>query len=198
MKKIVLATHNPGKVNELRHLLSMHQYQVIAQSAFQIQEVTETGLTFIENALLKARHASAMTGLAAIADDSGLCVAALGGDPGIYSARYSGVNADDATNNQKLLSELNNIPFEQRQAYYYCALVYLRHKNDPTPIICESRWSGVILTEPQGCNGFGYDPLFYLPEHHCTAADLSAADKNKISHRGQALQSLLKTLRHYG
>lgn len=198
MKKIVLATHNKGKVKELQALLIAQNYAIIPQSDYQVTEAAETGSTFVENALIKARHATTMTGLPAIADDSGLSVQALGGAPGIYSARYAGLNANDTHNNEKLLANLTNIPTEKRQAYFYCALVYLRHQHDPTPIICEGKWHGIILTHPQGNNGFGYDPLFYIPEINCTAADLSREEKSKISHRGQALRSLLKALQHHG
>lgn len=198
MKKIVLATHNQGKVNELHDLLFDQGYAVVSQRDYDAPEADETGLTFIENALIKARHAAAFTGLPAMSDDSGLAVMALNGSPGIYSARYAGENANDQNNNEKLLQTLTDVPANKRQAYFYCALVYLRHENDPTPIVCEGKWNGIILTNPQGKNGFGYDPLFYIPELGCTAAELTREQKSRFSHRGQALQLMIKALHQYG
>ncbi|WP_392560347.1 XTP/dITP diphosphatase [Orbus mooreae] len=194
MKKIVLATNNQGKVKELQELLASAGFNVVAQSEYQVPDADETGLTFIENAIIKARHTAALTGLPAIADDSGLAVDALGGAPGIYSARYSGEGATDQKNNQKLLEALSNVPPEKRTAYFYCALVFMRHANDPTPIICLGKWNGTILNAPSGQGGFGYDPLFYVPELGCSAADLTREHKSKISHRGQALTELMKKL----
>ena len=194
MKKIVLATNNQGKVRELQNLLANAGFDVVAQSEFNVPDADETGLTFIENAILKARHAAQLTGLPAIADDSGIAVDALGGAPGIYSARYSGENANDQRNNQKLLGELKNVPNDKRTAYFYCALVFMRHANDPTPIICLGKWNGVILHEMHGNGGFGYDPLFFIPELNCTAAELSREQKSLISHRGQALKQMLEKL----
>lgn len=195
MQKIVLATNNQGKVNELQTLLANAGFDIIAQSQFNIPDADETGLTFIENALLKARHTAKLTGLPAIADDSGLAVDALGGQPGIYSARYAGEHSNDKSNNQKLLKALQNIPKEKRTAYFYCALVFMRHENDPTPIICLGKWDGLILNEEQGDGGFGYDPLFYVPELGCTAAQLTKEQKSQISHRGQALKQLIAKIK---
>lgn len=195
MQKIVLATNNQGKVNELQTLLANAGFDIIAQSQFNIPDADETGLTFIENALLKARHTAKLTGLPAIADDSGLAVDALDGQPGIYSARYAGEHGNDKSNNQKLLKALQNIPKEKRTAYFYCALVFMRHENDPTPIICLGKWDGLILNEEQGDGGFGYDPLFYVPELGCTAAQLTKEQKSQISHRGQALKQLIAKIK---
>ncbi|OCG18074.1 non-canonical purine NTP pyrophosphatase, RdgB/HAM1 family [Gilliamella sp. HK2] len=195
MQKIVLATNNQGKVNELQRLLADAGFDIVAQSQFNVPDANETGLTFIENAILKARHTAKLTGLPAIADDSGLSVDALGGQPGIYSARYAGEHGNDQSNNQKLLDALNNVPKEKRTAYFYCALVFMRHENDPTPIICLGKWHGLILTEAQGDGGFGYDPLFYVPELGCTAAQLTKEQKSQISHRGQALKQLISKIK---
>ncbi|MFQ0995393.1 XTP/dITP diphosphatase [Gilliamella sp. BG2] len=195
MQKIVLATNNQGKVNELQTLLANAGFDIIAQNQFNIPDADETGLTFIENALLKARHTAKLTGLSAIADDSGLAVDALDGQPGIYSARYAGEHGNDKSNNQKLLKALQNIPKEKRTAYFYCALVFMRHENDPTPIICLGKWDGLILNEEQGDGGFGYDPLFYVPELGCTAAQLTKEQKSQISHRGQALKQLIEKIK---
>ncbi|MDF7666338.1 RdgB/HAM1 family non-canonical purine NTP pyrophosphatase [Orbaceae bacterium ESL0727] len=192
--KIVLATNNQGKVRELQNLLADAGFNIVAQSEFNVPDADETGLTFVENALLKARHTAKLTGLPSIADDSGLVVEALAGAPGIYSARYAGEHGDDKRNNQKLLQALADVPDHARQAYFYCALVFLRHENDPTPIICLGKWNGVILRAEQGVGGFGYDPLFYIPELGCTAAELSREAKSQISHRGQALKQLMAQL----
>lgn len=197
-QKIVLATNNQGKVKELQNLLAEAGFDVVAQSEFAVPDADETGLTFVENAILKARHTAKLTGLPAIADDSGICVDILGGAPGIYSARYGnedGLGTSDAKNNQKLLSALSGIPVAQRSAYFYCALVFMRHEDDPTPIICLGKWNGVILEEAHGEGGFGYDPLFFVPELKCTAAQLSREHKSQISHRGQALKLLLAQLK---
>ncbi|OCG32811.1 non-canonical purine NTP pyrophosphatase, RdgB/HAM1 family [Gilliamella sp. Fer2-1] len=195
MQKIVLATNNQGKVNELQRLLADAGFDIVAQSQFNVPDANETGLTFIENAILKARHTAKLTGLPAIADDSGLSVDALGGQPGIYSARYAGEHGNDQSNNQKLLDALKNVPKEKRTAYFYCALVFMRHENDPTPIICLGKWHGLILNEAQGDGGFGYDPLFYVPELGCTAAQLTKEQKSQISHRGQALKQLISKIK---
>lgn len=195
MQKIVLATNNQGKVNELENLLADAGFNVVAQSEFNVPDADETGLTFVENAILKARHTAKLTGLPAIADDSGLAVDALHGEPGIYSARYAGEHGNDKSNNQKLLQALTDVPDEKRTAYFYCALVFMRHESDPTPIICLGRWDGIILREEQGNSGFGYDPLFYVPEQGCTAAELTRENKSQISHRGQALRQLLQKLK---
>lgn len=195
MQKIVLATNNQGKVNELKSLLADAGFNIVAQSEFNVPDADETGLTFVENAILKARHTAKLTGLPAIADDSGLAVNALDGAPGIYSARYAGEHGNDKSNNQKLLQALADIPQEKRTAYFYCALVFMRHENDPTPIICLGRWDGIILREEHGEGGFGYDPLFYVPAQGCTAAELTREHKSQISHRGQALSQLLGKLK---
>lgn len=195
MQKIVLATNNQGKVNELQNLLVDAGFNVVAQKEFNVPDVDETGLTFIENAILKARHTAKFTRLPAIADDSGLVVNALNGAPGIYSARYAGEHGNDGSNNQKLLQELKNVPNEKRTAYFYCALAFMRHENDPTPIICLGKWNGIILNETRGDGGFGYDPLFYVPELNCSAAELTKEHKSQISHRGQALKQLIAKIK---
>ena len=195
MKKIVLASNNKGKVREFGEMLSTLNMEVVPQATFNIEDADETGLTFVENAIIKARHASAIAGLPAIADDSGLEVDFLKGAPGIYSARYSGEGATDEKNLLKLLEALKDVPEEKRTARFQCVLVYMQHENDPTPLICQGTWEGVILTEPQGENGFGYDPIFYVPTHKCSSAQLSAEEKNKLSHRGQALKMLLTALK---
>lgn len=194
MQKVVLATSNIGKVRELATLLAGFDLDIIAQSALHIDSVEETGLTFIENAILKARHAAQISGLPAIADDSGLAVTALGGVPGIYSARYAGENASDEQNVQKLLAAMDSVPDDKRQAQFHCVLVYLRHAADPTPIVCHGRWSGIITRQPSGSGGFGYDPVFFVPSLGKTAAELSHEEKSAISHRGQALKLLLTAL----
>lgn len=192
---IVLASGNRGKLAEFQQLLSGAGFEVVPQTSLQVPDIEETGLSFVENAILKARNAAQHTGLPAIADDSGLEVDALHGAPGIYSARFSGVGADDEKNNQKLMEVLRDITPEQRSARYRCVLVFMRHANDPSPLICQAAWEGRIVTEPRGSNGFGYDPLFFVPEHNATAAELSAELKNRISHRGKAMALLLAALR---
>ncbi|KFC05477.1 nucleoside 5-triphosphatase [Trabulsiella guamensis ATCC 49490] len=196
MQKVVLATGNAGKVRELATLLSDFGLDIVAQTELGVDSAEETGLTFIENAILKARHAAQITGLPAIADDSGLAVDALGGAPGIYSARYAGVDATDRENLEKLLHTLQDVPDGQRQAQFHCVLVYLRHAEDPTPLVCHGRWPGVITREPAGQGGFGYDPIFFVPSEGKTAAELTHEEKIAISHRGQALKTLLETLRN--
>jgi XTP/dITP diphosphohydrolase len=190
-KKIVLASGNTGKLREFQQLLQGCGFEVIPQSDFNVTNAEETGTTFVENAIIKARHACQQTGLAAIADDSGIEVDALNGRPGVYSARYAGEHSTDEKNNEKLLMELKNIPTEKRTARYHAVLAYMRHADDPTPILCHGTWEGVILTEPRGKNGFGYDPLFFVPSHNCASAELDKAEKNRISHRGKAMQELL-------
>lgn len=194
--RIVLASNNPGKVREIGQLLAGAGMQVLPQRDFDIDDAEETGLTFVENAILKARHAAAGSGLPAIADDSGIEVDALDGAPGIYSARYAGAGAgaDDEANNAKLLAALADVPDAARSARYQCVMVYLRHARDPTPLICVGTWEGRILREPRGSNGFGYDPLFLVPTHECTAAELAPETKNALSHRGQALRALVAEL----
>ncbi|MEQ9848450.1 XTP/dITP diphosphatase [Pectobacterium brasiliense] len=196
MQKVVLATGNPGKVRELASLLADFGLDIVAQTELGVDSVEETGLTFIENAILKARHAAHITGLPAIADDSGLAVDALGGAPGIYSARYAGVDASDQQNLDKLLLTLKDVPDAQRRASFHCVLVYLRHAEDPTPIVCHGSWQGVLTHEAAGSGGFGYDPIFFVPELGKTAAELTREEKNAQSHRGQALRLLLDALRN--
>ena len=197
MKNIVLATGNPGKVRELQALLAALKVEILPQSAFTVPEIEETGLSFVENALLKARHAALHSGRPAIADDSGLVVDALHGAPGIYSARYAGPGANDRANVEKLLYELRTVPEAERSARFYCALVCLRHAEDPMPLICEGIWEGVITRTPRGAGGFGYDPVFFVPSAGKTAAELEPAVKNRLSHRGQALAALLRRLERY-
>jgi XTP/dITP diphosphohydrolase len=192
--KIVLATSNQGKVKEFKELLKEFDINIIPQSALGVEDAAETGLSFVENAILKARHAAQHTGLPALADDSGLMVNALQGAPGIYSARFAGLHANAENNIKKLLTELKHTPDNQRQASFYCALVFVSHALDPAPLICQGQWFGEILHAPQGENGFGYDPVFYVPSQGKTAAELNSAIKNTISHRGTALQLLLKML----
>ena len=194
MRQIVLATGNLGKVREINELLADHELQVIPQSAFAVPEAEETGLTFVENAILKARNAAAHADLPAIADDSGLEVDALRGAPGIYSSRYAGKGASDLDNLEKLLADLADLPAEQRGARFQCVMVYLRHAHDPTPLICHGTWEGRILSAPRGSNGFGYDPVFYIPSHECSSAELPPEIKNRLSHRGQALRKLIAAL----
>jgi XTP/dITP diphosphohydrolase len=193
-KRLVLASNNSGKVREFNQLLADLRLTVVPQSDFGVTEVEETGLTFVENALLKARHAAHFTQLAAIADDSGLEVDALHGAPGIYSARYAGKGAGDKANLSKLLEDIKNVPDEKRTARFQCVLVYLRHELDPTPLICQGTWEGRILRAPVGENGFGYDPVFFVPTHGCSSAQLPPEVKNSLSHRGQALRALVHAL----
>ncbi len=192
-QRVVLASSNKGKVRELGELLTGCQIAVVPQSDFGVPDAAETGLTFVENAILKARNAAAHTGLPAIADDSGLEVDYLNGAPGIYSARYAGTGGSEA-NNAKLLEALSGVDTDQRSARFQCVLVYLQHADDPTPIICQGTWEGRILTNLQGEAGFGYDPLFWVPQEGCSAAELTAERKNELSHRGQALRCLLQAL----
>jgi len=194
MRRIVLATNNPGKVREFNAVLAGFNLEIAPQSAFNVPEAEETGLTFVENALLKARNAALHSGLPALADDSGLVVDALGGAPGIHSARYAGPGADDRANIAKLLAELSGVPAERRTARFVCVLALLHHPADPMPLICQGSWEGVILTELRGANGFGYDPVFFVPSEQCTAAELEPAVKNRLSHRGRALARLAQAL----
>lgn len=195
MKKIVLATGNPGKVTELGQMLAPFAIEVLPQSQFDVSEVAETGTTFVENAIIKARHAAKITGLPAIADDSGLEVDFLKGAPGIYSSRFAGPNASDEDNWRKLLKELTGVPAEQRTARFQCVLVYMTHAADPTPVICQGTWEGVITEAPVGDNGFGYDPLFFVPDENCCSAQMDREQKNRLSHRGQALRLLTETFK---
>lgn len=194
MTRIVLASGNRGKMRELEALLAGTGYEILPQSEFDIGEVEETGLTFIENAIIKARHASEHTGLPAIADDSGLELDALNGAPGIMSARYAGTHGADEDNNRKLLEALAKIPDEKRTARFQCAVAYMRHAADTMPVVCTGTWEGRIIREAHGDNGFGYDPLFYVPSHGCTSAELAPEVKNRLSHRAQALLDLKKRL----
>ena len=197
MKEIVLASSNPGKVREINQLLATLDLHVQPQSELGVVDAEETGLTFVENAILKARNAAQHTGLPAIADDSGIEVDALNGAPGIYSARFAGDNASDQANLEKLLAELKGLPEAQRSARFQCLMVFMEHAKDPTPLICQGIWEGRILTAARGNNGFGYDPVFYVPTHDCTSAELPADVKNALSHRGQALRQLVDALQHY-
>ena len=194
LKKIVLASGNSGKLREIQAVLDQQQFQLIKQSEFNVPDVAETGTTFVENAIIKARHAAEKTGLPALADDSGIEVDALQGAPGVYSARYAGTHGKDDANNTKLLAEMKNVAEELRTARFQCVIVYMRHAEDPMPLICEGTWEGKILHDLSGPNGFGYDPLFYVPTHECSSAELEPAEKNRISHRAKALQKLIATL----
>ncbi len=198
MSTIVLATGNQGKVKELAHLLKEQAFEIVPQCDFNVPEVAETGTTFVENAIIKARHAAKITGLPAIADDSGLEVDALNGAPGVYSARYAAdtTNSEpsDNDNTNKLLNALTNTPNEQRTARFHCVLVYMKHENDPTPIICHGVWQGSITKEKHGEQGFGYDPVFWQEDLQMTSAQLPRDLKNKLSHRGQALIQLVDKL----
>ena len=196
INKIVLASGNAGKLAEFNRLFADSGVSIVPQSDYDLSSVDETGLSFVENAILKARHASHHTGLPALADDSGLEVDALLGQPGIHSARFAdGEHLDqDAANNQKLLNSLAGLALEERTARFHCVLVYMRYADDPTPIICQGSWEGLIQHHPEGDNGFGYDPLFHIPELNLTSAQLQSDHKNQISHRGQAMQKLLVQL----
>jgi XTP/dITP diphosphohydrolase len=198
MKDIVLASSNKGKVREINQVLAGLDMVVRPQGEFDVIDAEETGLTFVENAILKARNAAQHTGLPAIADDSGLEVDALAGAPGIYSARFAGEGASDQANLEKLLDALQGTPEENRTARFQCLMVYMRHANDPTPLICQGSWEGRILTAARGSNGFGYDPVFYVPTHDCSSAELPAETKNQLSHRGQALRKLVAALQQAG
>ena len=195
MSKLVLATGNQGKVKEMASLLADFGFDVVAQSDYNVSSVAETGTTFIENAIIKARHAAKETGLPAIADDSGLEVDYLKGAPGIYSARFAGEDASDEENLQKLLKEMEGVAEEQRTARFHCVLVMMRHENDPTPLVCHGSWEGKILTQAHGENGFGYDPIFWVPEDQCSSAELEPARKKQLSHRGKALAKLFAALK---
>jgi XTP/dITP diphosphohydrolase len=196
MKKIVIASGNPGKLREIRRILEPLDFNVVPQSDFGVPECPEPHVTFIENCLAKARHASLHTGLPALADDSGICVDALNGAPGVYSARYAGEPKSDARNNEKLITALANEP--NRKAHYYCVIVLVRHPDDPQPLIAEGNWHGEIIDTPRGENGFGYDPYFWLPEFGKTGAELGEDEKNAVSHRGQALRELADKLKRLG
>lgn len=191
---IVLASSNAGKLAEIRSILAPAGFEVQSQQALDVASPAETGLTFVENAIIKARHAARQTGRPALADDSGLCVDALDGAPGVYSARYAGDEAGDDDNNAKLLAALADVPAERRTARFQCVIVLLPHHADPVPVICQGCWEGSVQTVASGTNGFGYDPLFHVPTHECSAAELDSGTKNRISHRGQALAELQRKL----
>ena len=188
-RTVVLASNNAGKLEEFSSLLAPLGMALRNQSELGISEAVEPYATFVENALAKARHVAQLSGLPALADDSGVCLSALGGAPGVLSARFAGEPKSDARNNQKLIQDLSAL--EDKSAYYYCVLVYLRHAQDPQPVIAEGRWDGEIIATPSGANGFGYDPHFWIPSLNKTAAELSAEEKNQLSHRGQALRALI-------
>ncbi|WP_175626578.1 MULTISPECIES: RdgB/HAM1 family non-canonical purine NTP pyrophosphatase [Oxalobacteraceae] len=192
-RTLILASNNQGKLKEFSALLSSINFDVHAQGEFNVPEAEEPHVTFVENAIAKARHAARLTGKPALADDSGVCVNALGGAPGVYSARYAGEPKSDQRNNEKLIADLS--AHVDKSAYYYCVLVFVRHADDPQPVIAEGRWNGEMLAEPRGQGGFGYDAYFWLPEQQKTAAELTAEEKNRLSHRGQALRALIEKLR---
>lgn len=195
--RIVLASNNPGKVREINELLQEQSIDVIPQAELGVEDAIEDGLSFIENALIKARHAAMKTGLPAIADDSGLEVPALNGEPGIYSARYAGKDANDEANLRKLIANITSLAEPERHARFVCVMVFLRYATDPVPLISQGLWEGHLVTEPTGANGFGYDPMFYVPEHQCTSAQLSPDVKNSLSHRGQALRELVAKIQSH-
>ncbi len=192
-KKVILASGNQGKLREFYRILGSAGFEIAPQSDYDVVDVPETGLTFVENAIIKARNAAQQSGLPALADDSGIEVDALNGRPGIYSARYSG-KGDDA-NNQKLLEEMKDVPDDKRTARFRCCIVYMRHAEDPSPLIADASWEGKIMHELSGANGFGYDPLFFVPSHGTSSAELSPDEKNAISHRGKALQMILSLMK---
>jgi XTP/dITP diphosphohydrolase len=191
-RQIVLATGNAGKLREMRGIFAGVDLEILPQSDYKVPEAVEDGLSFVENAIKKARNAALHTGMAALADDSGIEVDALDGEPGIHSARYAG---DDEDNNERLLREMKDIPDGQRSARFQCVIVYMRHAYDPVPLIAQGAWEGMILRVPRGEGGFGYDPVFYVPDHQCSAAELAADEKNRISHRGKALRMMFDMLR---
>lgn len=194
-QRIVLASGNKGKIREMRHLLSELPYEIITQSEFNVPNADETGFTYIENAIIKARHAAQLTQLPAVADDSGISIDALNGAPGIYSARYAGPNANDVDLINKVLHEMREVPPNQRQATFHCVIALLRHETDPDPIIVHGRWYGRIVEKAEGIHGFGYDPIFFDETQQCTAAELDPTIKSVISHRGQALSKLIEILK---
>ncbi|MFD2178729.1 XTP/dITP diphosphatase [Veronia pacifica] len=198
MSKVVLATGNPGKVREMADMLAEFGLDIVAQSEFSVSDVAETGTTFVENAIIKARHAAKETGLPAIADDSGLEVDFLQGAPGVYSARYAGEGKSDQQNLEKLLTEMKDAPDGERTARFHCVLVYMRHADDPTPVICHGTFEGSIAREASGSHGFGYDPVFWLDSHNCSLANVDPSEKKQISHRGQALKKLFAAMKVAG
>ncbi len=195
MTSIVLASGNKGKLKEIQEVLAPFGLSVQKQSDFDVPEAEETGLSFVENAIIKARNAAELTGHPALADDSGLEVDFLNGEPGIYSARFAGPSAKDSDNVEKLLGLMAHTPEDQRSARFQCVMVYLRHAKDPTPLICQGTWEGRIALQASGSNGFGYDPVFWVPTHECCAADLASEVKNSLSHRGQALQKFIAAVK---
>ena len=192
-QRLILASNNAGKLKEFSEILGPIGFTLHPQGEFDVPEAEEPFATFVENALQKARHAARLTGLPALADDSGVCVNALGGAPGVWSARYAGEPKSDARNNEKVIADL--APFEDKSGYYYCVLVYVRHADDPQPVIADARWNGEITPTARGANGFGYDPHFWLPSLGKSAAELTPAEKNALSHRGQALRALVDKLK---
>ena len=193
LRTLILASNNAGKLKEFGELLAPIGFDVRNQGSFNVQEAEEPFITFVENALTKARHAARLTGFPALADDSGICVNALNGAPGVWSARYAGEPKSDARNNEKLIADL--APHADKTAYYYCVLVFVRHADDPQPVIADGRWDGEVRPQPSGQGGFGYDPHFWLPRLQKTAAEMSAEEKNRYSHRGQALRALIEKLK---
>lgn len=196
MTQIVLASGNSGKLREFSQLLAPLGFTLMPQSEFGVQDADETGLSFVENAIIKARHAAAITGLPSLADDSGLEIDALHGAPGIYSSRFAGENASDTDNIVKVLDALADVPETERSARFQCVLVFMRHAQDPTPLICQGSWQGQILTDPVGYGGFGYDPIFRVAETDCSAAELSSEQKHAISHRGKAMRQFLEAFQY--
>ncbi|HEY9135361.1 MAG TPA: RdgB/HAM1 family non-canonical purine NTP pyrophosphatase [Pseudomonadales bacterium] len=198
MQKIIIASGNRGKIAEIKSVLAEQAIELVAKTEFGIEDPDETGLSFVENAILKARHAASLSHLPALADDSGLVVDALQGAPGIYSSRYAGIDASDEENVEKLLYEMKGFTGNERSAYFFCAIAFVLHAEDPCPVIAEARWHGQIASSASGTQGFGYDPVFYLNSHHCTAAELDPKVKNKLSHRAQALHSFGVMVKEYG
>lgn len=198
MKKIVMASSNRGKIEEIQAQLQDKTILFLPQSEFNVPDAEETGLSFVENAIIKARNACLATGLPAVGDDSGIEVDALNGAPGIYTARYARKGATDSENIQKLLSEMRDVPLEKRSARFQCVMTFLRHANDPSPVICQGTWEGAVLEAPRGKMGHGYDPIFYVPTHGCAAAELPLHEKIKISHRSHALRQLIHALQTVG
>ncbi len=192
IEKIVLASGNPGKVREINKLFANTGIEIVPQSEFNVPDIAETGTTFVENAIIKARHAAQYTGLPAISDDSGIEVDALNSRPGVFSARYAGDNATDTDNNNKMLGELNGVPEAERNARYQCLIVFMRNHTDPVPIITQGSWEGRILEAPEGDGGFGYDPIFYIPSQKCSGGNLPLDIKNTMSHRAMALNAMLE------
>ncbi len=192
-RTLILASNNAGKLKEFSALLAPINFDLHTQSEFNVPEAEEPHVTFVENAIAKARHAARLTGKPALADDSGVCVNALGGAPGVYSARYAGEPKSDQRNNEKLIVDL--AAHADKSAYYYCVLVFVRHADDPQPVIADGRWNGEMIATPRGQGGFGYDPYFWIPELQKTAAELTSEEKNRLSHRGQALRALIEKLR---